>query len=66
MMLIIKITHYVVEGTSKECVVGIIERNGNVKLFHAKNKSIKSEDLMKIVKENVDINNSILWNGNPF
>ncbi|WP_342260673.1 IS1595 family transposase [Spiroplasma endosymbiont of Notiophilus biguttatus] len=48
-------------GTSKECVVGIIERNGNVKLFHAKNKSIKSEDLMKIVKENVDINNSILF-----
>ncbi|WP_342261669.1 hypothetical protein [Spiroplasma endosymbiont of Notiophilus biguttatus] len=33
----------------------------NVKLFHAKNKSIKSEDLMKIVKENVDINNSILF-----
>lgn len=47
-------------GTKKECVIGIIERNGNVKLFHLKNKSIKSEDLMKVVKENIDINNSIL------
>gem|GEM_PF-4429904 len=47
-------------GTSKECVVGIIERDGNVKLVHAKNGSIKFEDLVKIVKANVDIKNSII------
>lgn len=47
-------------GTNKECVVGIIERNGNVKVTHVRDEPITSEYLQKIVKTNVDINNSTL------
>lgn len=47
-------------GTDKECVVGIIERKGNVKLIHANDKLINSEYLQEIVKSNVDINKSTL------
>jgi ISXO2-like transposase domain len=47
-------------GTSKECVIGIIERNGNVKVTHVRDEPITSEYLQKIVKTNVDINNSTL------
>ena len=47
-------------GTRKACVIGIIERNGNVKITHANNEPLTSEYLQKIVKTSVEINNSTL------
>ncbi len=45
-------------GTKKECVVGMIERGGKVKTIIQ--KRLKFIDLRGIVKNNVDVLNSVL------
>ncbi len=45
-------------GTRKECVVGMIERNGRVKAFN--NKENNSFKLCELVRNNIDHNNSSL------
>jgi transposase-like protein len=47
-------------GTSKIPVVGMVERNGNVKAKVQSKDKLKYKNLRKIVKENIDTNNSIL------
>lgn len=47
-------------GTKKECVVGMVERDGKVKAKHMNNKKLKGIDLQELVRKNVDTNNSTL------
>lgn len=49
-------------GTKKECVVGMIERDGKVKTIIQ--KRLKFVDLRGIVKNNVDVLNSVLMTDN--
>lgn len=45
-------------GTKKECVVGMIERNGKVKESNVSKGSLKAKDLK--VRNNIDLNNTTL------
>ncbi len=47
-------------GTKKECVAGMVERDGNVKAFHMDKKKLKGIDLQELVRKNVDTNSSVL------
>lgn len=47
-------------GTDKEVVVGMIERNGKVRVKHSDKKKLKSINLQELVRGNVDLENSIL------
>lgn len=47
-------------GTKKECVVGMIERDGRVKAKHVKKTNLRSLDLQILVRKNIDAENSIL------
>lgn len=47
-------------GTKKECVVGMIERDGRVKAKHVKKTNLKFFDLQILVRKNVDTENSVL------
>ena len=47
-------------GTKKECVVGMVERDGKVKAQHVNKDEIKGIDLTELVRKNVDIENAVL------
>ena len=47
-------------GTKKECVVGIVERDGSVVVENVDKNILTSEKLMQLVRKNVDCENSIL------
>jgi len=47
-------------GTKKECVVGIVERNGNVKVIHTNKNELKAFNLENLVRKNVNLEKSIL------
>lgn len=47
-------------STKKECVVGIVERDGKVKAKHMNKKALKDIDLQELVRKNVDANNTTL------
>jgi transposase-like protein len=47
-------------GTKKECVVGMIERNGRVRASNVNKDSLKAKDLKDLVRANVDLDNTIL------
>ncbi len=47
-------------GTSKTPVVGMVERDGNVKTAVASKYELKSKDLMALVRKHVDVNETIL------
>lgn len=47
-------------GTKKEAVVGIIERNGNVKIQQVSKSMLNSKNLMHFVRKTVNIAESIL------
>ena len=53
-------THKRGRGTKKTPVVGIVERDGNVKAKVQDKSKMKFKNMKKIVNENVDKNNSIL------
>ncbi len=44
-------------GTKKECVVGMIERNGKVKASNVNKGSLKAKDLKELVRANIDTAN---------
>lgn len=48
-------------GTKKTPVVGMVERNGNIKAKSFHNKALTSKNLKALVRENVDIKNSTLF-----
>ncbi|MFC1877100.1 IS1595 family transposase [Thermodesulfobacteriota bacterium] len=48
-------------GTRKTPVVGMVERNGNIKARSFSNKRLTSKNLKALVREHVDIENSILF-----
>ena len=47
-------------GTKKECVVGMIERNGKVKAKNVEKGTLKAKDLKELVRANIDLENSTL------
>jgi len=47
-------------GTAKTPVVGMVERDGNVRAKSHKNKSLSFKELKKIVRENIDTDNTKL------
>lgn len=47
-------------GTKKECVVGMIERDGKVKAVNVDKGNLKAKDLKELVRNNVDLDNTIL------
>ena len=47
-------------GTKKECVVGMIERNGKVRASNVNKDSLKAKDLKDLVRANVDLENTTL------
>ena len=47
-------------GTKKECVVGMIERNGKVKASNVNKGSLKAKDLKELVRAGVDLGNTTL------
>ncbi len=47
-------------GTKKECVVGMIERNGRVRASNVNKDSLKAKDLKDLVRANVDLENTVL------
>ncbi len=47
-------------GTKKECVVGMIERNGKVRASNVNKDSLKAKDLKDLVRANVDLKNTTL------
>lgn len=47
-------------GTKKECVVGMIERNGRVKAKNVEKTALKAKDIRELVRANVDMNNTTL------
>jgi len=48
-------------GTKKTPVVGMVERNGNIKARSFHNKPLTSKNLKALVRENIDIKNSTLF-----
>ncbi len=48
-------------GTKKTPVVGMVERNGNVKAKVIKNRKLDSKSLSSLVRRNIDIENSTLF-----
>ena len=47
-------------ATKKECVVGMIERNGRVKASNVNKGSLKAKDLKELVRTNIDTSNTTL------
>lgn len=47
-------------GTKKEAVVGMVERDGNVKAFHVKKNALKGKNLLELVRDNIDTEQSTL------
>ncbi len=47
-------------GTKKECVVGMLERGGNVKAKHVAKNMLKGINLQDLVRKNIDTENSTL------
>lgn len=47
-------------GTKKECVVGMVERDGSIKAKHMAKNMLKGIDLMDLVRKHVDADNSTL------
>jgi transposase-like protein len=47
-------------ATKKECVVGMIERNGKVKASNVNKGSLKAKDLKELVRANIDTSNTTL------
>jgi transposase-like protein len=47
-------------ATKKECVVGMIERNGKVKASNVNKGSLKAKDLKELVRVNIDLENTTL------
>lgn len=47
-------------ATKKECVVGMIERNGRVKAKNVEKNALKAKDIRELVRANVDMNNTTL------
>lgn len=47
-------------GTKKTPVVGMVERNGNVKARKASKDKLKAKNLKALIRENIDTDNSIL------
>lgn len=47
-------------ATKKECVVGMIERNGKVKASNVNKGSLKAKDLKELVRANIDTANTTL------
>lgn len=47
-------------GTKKECVVGMVERDGNVKAKHMAKNLLKGINLQELVRKNIDVDNSKL------
>jgi transposase-like protein len=48
-------------GTKKTPVVGMIERDGNVKAKVVKKDELKAKDLERMIRENIDIEHSTLF-----
>ena len=48
-------------GTKKTPVVGMVERNGNVKAKVIKNRKIDGKSLKSLVRRNIDLENSTLF-----
>ena len=48
-------------GTKKTPVVGMIEREGKVRAKVVKKDELKAKDLEKMIKENIDCENSVLY-----
>ena len=52
-------------GTKKECIIGIVERNGSVVAQHQKrDKKLDFNSLKKFILENIDITSTTLKNTN--
>jgi len=47
-------------ATKKECVVGMIERNGKVKAKNVEKGTLKAKDLKELVRANIDTSNTTL------
>ena len=47
-------------ATKKECVVGMIERNGKVKASNVKKGTLKAKDLKELMRANIDTSNTTL------
>jgi transposase-like protein len=47
-------------ATKKECVVGMIERGGKVKAGKVSKNELKAKDLQEMVRQNLDVQNSVL------